>query len=245
MRKYNYFKAMFMAMAMISATVLMSCNKDDDGDGDDPATKPTTTLEVRITGTISHTTHTKGQSGTVEFNRFPASVAEFKKVRDQIGSEPHGAVALELMAYEMYRRNKSIGTECIKLVNTTTNVNTPTSRLNELFGNDVNYARPYQIASFLKGATPANGYNPTKPYTVEVRVNDARPYQETSIFQSTVLYLDVLSTGTDSGSRTVEVLTTAKPGEPGENKYYIVMNDPGLYSQCKEVSFTNPWNGLD
>jgi hypothetical protein len=206
---------------------------------------PLSEITVKITGTISHTTHTTGQSGTVEFNRFPATLDEFKAVREKIGTEPHGVVALELMAYEMYRRNKSIGTECITLVNTTTNVNTPISRLNELFGNDANYARPYQIASFLKGATPANGYNPTKPYTVEVKVNDARPYQETSIFQSTVLYLDVQTTGTDTGSRTVEVLTTAKPGEPGENKYYIVMNAPGLYSQCKEISFTNPWNGLD
>jgi hypothetical protein len=183
----------------------------------------------------------------VEFNRFPVSVAEFKQVRDQIGGEPHGAVALELMAFEMYRRKASVGTECIKLVNVTTNVNTPISRLNELFDkkDNTNYARPYQVAAFLKGATPANGYNPTRPYTVEVRVNDVRPYDETSIFQSTVLYLDVQTTGTDTGSRTVEVLTTAKPGEPGEGRYFIVMNCPGLYSQVKEISFTNPWNGLD
>jgi hypothetical protein len=202
-------------------------------------------LEVKLTGTISHTTHTKGQKGTVEFSRFPATVDEFKQVREKIGTEPHGVVALQLMAYEMYRRDTKIGEECIKLVNTTTNVNVPISRLKELFGKDANYARPYLVASFLKGAIPENGYNPTKPYTVEVKVNDSRPYQATSIFQSTVLYLDVLTTGTDSGLRTVEVLTTAKPGEPGENKYYIVMNAPGLYTQPKEISFTNPWKGLD
>ena len=34
------------------------------------------------------------------------------------------------------------------------------------------YACPYQVAAYLKGATPENGYNPARPHIVEVRVNN-------------------------------------------------------------------------
>lgn len=206
---------------------------------------PLPALEVSISGKISHTTHTPGQTGTVTFNRFPATVAEFKQVREKIGEEPHGAVALQLMAYEMYRRDKDIGAECITLNNTVNNVNPAISRLKELFGKDAYYARPYQIAAFLKGATPENGYNPTKPYTVEVKVNSAREYQTSSDYQATVLYLDVLTKGKDQGTETLYVLKTKRPGEPGDGKFFIINNSPGLYSQVKEVSFENPFKGLD
>ena len=239
MKKYSY--NLVAAMICIAA-VCMSCSKDNDPEKAPP---PATALEVAVTGTISHTTYTAGQSGTVTFNRFPASVEEFKKVCEKIGGEPHGAAALQLMAYEMYRRNRVTGEECIRLNNVTYNVMSATSRLTELFGNDAYYARPYQIAAFLKGATPENGYSPVKPYTVEVRVSAGVAYQYSNDFQNTVLYLEVLTQGKDKGSEQVAVLKTSKPGEPGEGKYFIVFNSPGLYSQVKEVSFTNPFKGLD
>jgi hypothetical protein len=202
-------------------------------------------IEVTISGNISHSTFTKGESGTVTFSRFPATVEEFKQVREKIGGEPHGAVALQLMAYEMYRHDKNIGTDCIKLNNTTNNINLATNRLKELFGSDVNYARPYQIAAFLKDATPDNGYNPKKPYTVEITVNDVQPYQKSNNYQTDVIYLKVHTKGKDRGSEVVEVIKTLKPGEPSEGKYFIVLNSPGLYSQVKAVSFANPFQGLD
>lgn len=229
-------KYLFILFVIVFASV--SCTKDND-----PV--PTYPLEVTITGTISHSDYTPGQSGTVTFNRFPASVNEFKQVRERIGGEPHGAVALQLMAYEMFRRNRTRGEECIRLNNVTFNVTSATSRLIELFGKDQYYARPYQIAAFLKGATPDNGYNPPKPYTVEVRVAGGVAYQHSNDFQTTVLYLEALTQGKDKGSEQVAVLKTQRPGEPGEGKYFIVFNSPGLYAQVKEVSFTNPFKGLD
>ena len=202
-------------------------------------------LEVTLTGSISHTDYKPGQSGTVSFSRFPASVAEFEQVREQIGGEPHGAVALQIMAYEMYRRNRVIGEECIRLNSTTVNVALPLRRLNELFGNDTHYAKPYQIAAFLKGATSENGYNPSKPYTVEVRVHRVNRYQYNNSYQATQLYLEVLTQGKDKGVESVEVVKTLKPGEPGEGKYFIVEKCSGIYSSVKNISFTAAFNGLD
>jgi len=208
---------------------------------------------VKITGKIDHTNYTKGQSGTVEFNRFPATVDEFKAVREKIGGEPHGAVALQVMAMEMYRRDRSIGLECIKLNNTLSNVNAVVSRLKELFGGDINYNRPYQIAAYLKGAEPGNGYNPTKPYTVEVIVDPAKAYQPSEIFQSKFLFLRIKTKGRDNGSSGqngtsdgLYVLKTKKPGEPGEKgKFFIVNNSAGMHSQVKPISFDHEFKGLD
>ena len=200
------------------------------------AQEPSTGLEVKISGNINHTSFRANQLGSVTFNRFPASVEEFKRVQEQIGGEPHGAVALELMAAEMYRRNTDIGTECIKLCNTSINVNSQLNRWKELLGKDVSYARPYQIGAFLKGATPENRYSPQEPYTIEVRVNKARPYQSITDYQSTELYLEVLTKGKAHGSETVCVV---KPNPcryyPEGSKYFLVNNCPGLYSQVKEI----------
>lgn len=206
----------------------------------------TEAFSVKITGAIDHNTHTPNQSGTVEFNRFPATVDEFKQARDVIGGEPHGAVALQIMAFEMYRRDRKKGETCIRLNNVATNANESVRRLKDLFSSDQNYARPYQMAAFLKGATPRNGYKPDKPYTIEVRVNNGIDYQPSSIYDAKVIYLQVLTAGTDGGARNIDVLKTRKPGTPGENgKFFIVFNSPGLDTQVKKIESDASFNGLD
>ena len=240
----NLLKVVNKSFLVVAATFLLTSMSIDliafgtDNSGTD------TPLEVKVTGKINHTSFKSGQKGTVTFNRFPVSVEEFKMVQEQIGGEPHGAVALELMAAEMYRRDAAIGAECLKLCNTPINVNMQISRWKEIFGNDVNYSRPYQIAAFLKGATTVNKYTPTEPYTVEVKVNNARKYQNITDFQSVELYLEVLTNGKDKGSETVYVV---KPNPcryyPDGSKYFLVNNCPGLYSQVKEI-FEQGWNKL-
>lgn len=246
MYKKNYILVAVVMLVLLF--VFSSCGSNTTSEREQSTrstTPPATPLEVSITGEIDHNTHTAGQSGTVIFNRFPANEKEFKEVREKIGREPHGAVALQLMAYEMYRRNADAGTACIELNNTINNVNPAIDRLKQLFGSDQNYARPYQIAAFIKGATPDNGYNPTQPYTIEVKVNDGREYDYSQDYQSNMLYLEVLTQGKDHGSETVYVVKTKKPDEPGDGEFFIVNNCPGVYSQVKPVSFENPFNGLE
>lgn len=207
-------------------------------------TKNVEPLNVTITGKIDHNVHTPGQTGQVVFNRFPASVAEFTQVREKIGGEPHGAIALQIMAMEMYRRDRAIGTECLKLNNTTTNVKGCLDRLKELFGTDVSYARPYQAAAFLSGATPDNGYKPNEPYTINIEVRGNRPYQETSIYQSKVLAFFIECAGRKDGKVGIEVLKTKKPGESSNGKYFIVFNCPDTYFQVEPISFDATFDGL-
>jgi len=202
-------------------------------------------FEVSISGNISGTVYVPLQSGSVTFNRFPATVEEFNQAREKIGDKPHGAVALQIMAYEMFRRDRAVGEECIMLNNISSNTRSPIGRLKELFGNDANYARPYQMAAFLKGATPKNGYNPSKPYKIEVRVSKTQKFLYSDIFQTNVLYLQVLTQGKSTGAETVAVLKTHKPDEPSNGEYFIVQSSPGLYSSVQAVSFTAPFKGLD
>lgn len=235
---------------LILTLALQGCSKGKDpgsGSGPDNPSGSTSSakLEVSMSGAINHTTYTLGQTASVSFNRFPKTVAEFKEVREKIGGEPHGAVALQIMAYEMYRRDRTIGEECVKLNNLTNNVTLPLSRLRELFGTDVNYARPYQMAAMLKGATPENGYNPTKPYTIEVRVSAGNPYQYSSIYQTNVLYLQLLTQGRDNGVVGVDVLNTLDPNQPSGGKYFIVFACSSVYSQVKAISFSATFKGLD
>jgi len=209
-----------------------------------PPPTPATPFEVSITGTISHTTHTVGQNGTVSFSRFPATVDEWKQAREKIGGEPHGAVALLIMASEMYRRDRAIGRPCIELHNTTANLTSCINRLNDVFS--LTPPRPYQMAAYLKGASWQNGYNPTKPYTIEMRVAAGRPYSNSTTYQATVIYIEVISNGHDSGSVPVAVLKTNVANQPGDNgKFFIVFECSSLYLRCREVSATNPFKGLD
>lgn len=203
-------------------------------------------IKVSMEGTIDHNTYTEGQRASVTFSRFPRTVEEFQKVREILAVEPHGAVALQIMAYEMYRRNPETGLECIRLNNTITNSGKNSSavrQLDQIFSKD-NSSRSYQMAAYLKGATHENGYNPTEPYTVEVTVDKGRRYGYSNDYQTTVLYLYVLTKGKSSPD-VLYVLKTKKPDETSERgKYFIVNNSPGLYSRVREISFDATFNGL-
>ena len=241
--KINVLKTVSKSLSIITVLSMLSMTAWPN-EGSEQEQNSEIPLVIKISGTINHSSFKRNQTGTVTFNRFPASVDEFKEARKQIGGEPHGAVALELMAVEMYRRDANIGTECLKLCNTPLNVNSQIRRLKELFGNDDNYNRPYQVAAFLKGATPANKYAPNEPYTVEVKVNNGRPYQKITDYQSTELYLEVLTKGKAHGSETVYVV---KPNPcrdyPDGSSYFVVNNCPGLYSQVQEI-FDRTWDKL-
>jgi len=199
-------------------------------------------VSVSISGSIDHTTHQRGQSGTVTFNRFPATVDEWKQVREQIGSEPHGAIALQVMASEMYRRDPKIGKECIELNNVVSNIPSCIRRLQDLFVYEKN---PYQMAYYLKGATQQNGFNPPKPYTIEVKVSN-NAYAKSTDYQTVVLNLSVNSSGHDSSPLPCSVLKTKRPGESGENgKFFLVFGCSSLYLKGKQASFESTFRGLD
>ena len=198
---------------------------------------PAGDVQPTIDGAISHDTWTDGQTSTVTFARFPASLAEWQQAQSVLGSEPQGAVALQVMAFELFRRDPAAGRQALEKNNTSTNFNSTVERLQQLMdAKDTYYARPYIAAALLKGATPDNGYQPETPYRVEMRVNPATKYQESQMLHGTVISLQVNSQGWDTNWRGVEVV------KPEGQTFYVVSNCPALYTQCKQVK--GSWEGL-
>jgi len=185
---------------------------------------------------------TKIQDGKVSIESIPATLDEFKALQAELGTTPEGCIMLQLVAMEMYRRDKNIGQECLSLNNTSTNLSSVTRRLNELYRPNDSYARPYLVSACFKGATPANGYNPTKPFTIELRRDPVRPNDERSqMLRGYVKYFQLYSDGWDTHWRNVEVVQ--QQGDP----YYRVSNCPAILTQCKEIDFdaTDEWHGLE
>ena len=197
-------------------------------------------------GKINHDSWNKSQKSTVTFSRFPADMDEFRQVRDFLAREPQGAAALMVMAMELYHRDKEMGLEAVKMINTSSNYNSVISRLRDILGNDESYARPYLPATIKNcgltddllpaalpvGATAKNAYSPTEPYRVKVRVNPVTQYQESELLDGTVIYLQIDGAGWDTNWRGIEVV------KPDGEEYYLVSNCPALYTQCKKIKGT-------
>lgn len=184
----------------------------------------------------------KALSDKVSIERIPATLEEFQALQAEIGTTPEGCIMLQLVAMEMYRRNRSVGIECLQLNNTDTNLSSMKRRLDELYRENDSYARPYLVSSCFKGATPANGYNPTKPYTIQVRRDPTRPEDERSqILKGYVKHLQVYSDGYDTPWRGVDVV------QQKGDEYYRVSNCPAILTQCKEVDFdaTDDWKEME
>ena len=190
-----------------------------------------------MTGEINHDDYDKSQTAKVSFSRIPETLEDFLELQKALGVEPHGALALQVIAFEMYRRDKAVGTEAIKANNTPTNFNDCMRQLKEKLGKDPGYAQPYIVAALMEGASPSNGYQPRKPYTISVRVNPSVEYKESQILGGTVLYIQVYSQGWSATWRGAEVV------KPYDSEYFLVSNCPSFYVGCAPMR--GKWTPID
>ena len=197
-----------------------------------------------MTGTLNAEAYDAKATGTVTFTNIPADYTEFEAVYTQfLGTTPHGAAAMMPMAMELYRRDRDMGLQCLKLLCYPSNVNSVTSILNTKYGpskfapsNDP-YLQPYLPAAVLKGATPDNGYSPQRPYTVEMKAS-VNKHQDLQFSGSgRVVYLYIMGQGWDTQQRQVEVIL-----QQG-SALHQVFNCPSLYTQCKQIK--GQWKGLE
>lgn len=168
----------------------------------------------------------------------PATYTEFEELYNKIGNTPEGCVTLQLVAMEMYRQNSGIGTRCLKLINTDSSFNSMMRRLPEIFREGDSYARPYLVASYFEGASPENGYNPTKPYVVTVRKNPNQRSQYSEMLEGTTYPMQVYCYGADTPWRGITLIML-----DGED-HYLVHEGTGLTPQCKQIRRGQTFNGL-
>lgn len=183
----------------------------------------------------------KAFSEKVSIEKIPATLEEFQALQAELGTTPEGCIMLQLVAMEMYRRDRNVGFECLKLNNTETNLSDMKRRLNELFRENDSYARPYLVAACFKGATPANGYNPTKPFTIQLRKDPNRQDERSQMLKGYVKHYQLYSDGYDTHWRGIDVV------QQKGDEYYRVSNCPAILTQCKEIDFdaTEDWKELE
>lgn len=192
-------------------------------------------------GNVLKNAASKAFSEKVSIEKIPTSLEEFQTLQAELGTSPEGCIMLQLVAMEMYRRDRAVGLECLTLNNTETNLSSMTRRLNELYRENDSYARPYLVSACFKGATPANGYNPTKPYTIQLRKDPNKKDERSQMLKGYVKHYQLYSDGYDTHWRAIDVVQVH--GEP----YYRVSNCPSILTQCKEVDFdaTDEWKELE
>ena len=194
-------------------------------------------IDYVMNGKINHDKYDKTQTSTVSFSGIPQTLDQFEELQEAIGGEPQGAVAMQVIAFEIYRRNRKLGEEAIKLNNTPTNANDCFRQLKERLGNDPNYAQPYLVAALMKGASPENGYQPERPYTITIRVNPGLGYQDSQLLDGTIIHLQIYSDGWNTPWRGIEVV------QPEGADLYLVNNCPALYVGCNRMR--GEWTPLE
>ena len=179
----------FLSIALcIAAALLAASCMEDIFDPTDPYGEKDNTPAILDGNTLTYGEHNytlklTETEGTITFTHFPANVREFKAVQNQLlGKSKPGVLALELMAMEMYRRNRTAGEAALELCNVSANTKAIIRELQQKFptvrgdqeDND-SYHQPYLIASFLKGSTMQNKYQPDYPYVLTFYENTS-PY---------------------------------------------------------------------
>ena len=180
-------KLLSLAACALFALLSVSCISDI-FDPSDPYGHNDNTPALLDGNTLTYGEHNyelnlSDTEGSVTFTHFPSNVREFQILQEQLlGRSKPGVLALELMAMEMYRRNRTAGTAALELCNVSTNTQSIVSQLSQKFPqnrkviNDTDsYHQPYLIATFLKGATRENKYQPEYPYVLSFYENTS-PY---------------------------------------------------------------------
>lgn len=103
----------------------------------------------------------------IAVDALPRSVGDFIALRDRIARDPQGGAAATIVALLAYAGDEELGQQCLAAA---------VDR--ELSRSDVQRVRmqidrqPYMLRSYVKGATPENGYRlPTPPYVFEFSAN--------------------------------------------------------------------------
>ena len=163
-----------------------------------------------------------GKTVAVVFPALPQTLAEFTALPQAAMQTPFDTAALLIAALCLYPQNTA---EAIAMINYLKGPQA-LSPYETQFLADRMRGKPYLPLSFLNGATPANNYTPTQPYTVAVS-ETPYSYQEQSYAK-----LVIPSGGADS-PRPVQ-LRLAKDG-----RWYLW--EQFLLSDIRQPEASNPW----
>lgn len=224
---------------------LAACSENGDGS---PGGGVPKTVRSNLTFTVEgkldmNNPDVANQSETVTWASFPVNVGELKVAQQQIGQTIGGAVALQLMAFEIYRHDNSEGEEAVKLVNYKSNVQSVLSVISQRYNHSQYapeedlYVQPYIVASNLEGATIANRYTPNEPYRLTVYWDDRQsrsPVEEASVYMGGghLCNVYIVNANYSSAKRYLQVIKNT------DEAPFLIYSSSNLYTQCPPIAGT-------
>ena len=158
----------------------------------------------------------------VVFDKLPDTFDEFKALPQAAMSTPFDTAALTVLALCFYPHDTALSLEMLDFLRGPR----PLSEYEKQFIKDRFRDSDYVPRSYFIGATPANDYQPSQPYTVKVSEN---PYTYANEGYAKMF---VTSGGADNPREIV--LRLAKDG-----KWYLW--DQMILSGIREPESSNPW----
>ncbi len=172
----------------------------------------------------------------VVIDRIPASLDEFRSLRDAISGTPQGGIAAYLVAHLVMIGNPDLGERCLVLALDMGQLarKGPKSRRPDVDGWEIGGSermkmststfirgRGFIAKSYVSGTSTAGGYAlPSLPYTMVIRAH-RMPYQEPDFWKGMVA-----TSCTDSGAVPIHV-------KKNNRGIWKVINSSSFYSGCK------------
>ena len=178
----------------------------------------------------------RGPKKTVKIEKFPESVAEFQALWEEKGITPEGTVALQVIALGMCSEiDLETGLQCMEMISTPTGLTSHAKdRLREWYAAGTNNPRPYQAASFMKGAKPDNGYNPKRPLSMVMRIVETKELEDGDLVTVRLEY-----SGSESSK---DIKITVK--RPDDDEYYYIHANGSMYTKVRKKKRDTTYNGL-
>lgn len=171
---------------------------------------------------VDKATQAANKSERITFASMPANFEEFKSLPQAQMTTAFDTAAMTVLAFNYYPLDKDL---CLQMLDYLKGPR-PLSPMEKQFIADRFRDKDYVPRSYFEGATPANDYEPTQPYTIIVSEN---PYSYQNEGYAT---LYVTSGGAD-GPRSVQ-MRLAKDG-----KWY--MWDEFILADIRQPESVNPW----
>ena len=178
----------------------------------------------------------KGSEWHVVIDRIPASLDEFRALRDAIAGTPRGGIAAYLVAHLVMIDKPELGEQCLILALDMGQLlrKAPNSRHPDVDGWEIGGSERMKMStstfirgkgyigkSFVSGTSTAGGYAlPPLPYTIVIRAH-RMPYQEADYWKGMVA-----TSCTDSGAVPIHV-------KKNNRGIWKVINSSSFYSGCK------------
>ncbi len=157
-------------------------------------------MSFKVTGDISCT---KKGSGALELSRLPVSLKEFKELYDKVAVQPQGAAAMYAVALKVYNKYPTSWGRDAFLYTRNDGGRIEGELLDRVgeglvkgrIGSGKASEKPWIANAYFQGATPANGYTPSKPYVVNVKFAKAKKCELLSRYNQKVWPLQVQTYG--------------------------------------------------